>query len=86
MLIRGWRLNNKLKTTLPTHPQGKTFRLISFLVPVISRETLPLNGIAEFLVATRVATPEVTFTEFSKILPRFQFLQAGTHSSERPGL
>jgi hypothetical protein len=44
MLIRGWRLNKKLKTTLPTHPQGKTFRLISFLVPVISRETLPLRG------------------------------------------
>jgi hypothetical protein len=47
---------------------------------------LPLNGIAEFLVATRVKTPEVTFTEFSKILPWFQFLQAGTHSSERPVL
>jgi hypothetical protein len=43
MLIRGWRLNKKLKTTLPTHPAGKTFRLISFLVPVISRETLPLS-------------------------------------------
>ncbi len=51
MLIRGWRLNKKLKTTLPTHPSGKNFRFISFLVPVISRETLPLS---EFLRGIRV--------------------------------
>ncbi len=45
MLIKGWHLNKKLKMTLPTHPERKTFGLISFLVPVISRETLPLKDV-----------------------------------------
>jgi hypothetical protein len=62
MLIRGWRLNKKLKTTLPTHPSGKTFRLISFLVPVISRETLPLINVLSITCFPSLRYLDVTST------------------------
>ncbi len=58
MLIKEWQLNKKLKTTLPTHPERKTFGLISFLVPVISRETLPLKAV---LRQRKIRLPKLIF-------------------------
>jgi hypothetical protein len=39
------RLNKLRKTTLPTYPYRKTYRLIQFLTPVYSGETLPLKPV-----------------------------------------
>jgi hypothetical protein len=43
MQIKRWRPDENLKTTLPTHPYRKTFRLIPLWTPVNSRATLPLT-------------------------------------------
>jgi hypothetical protein len=36
------------KTTLPTHPERKTYRLIPLEIPFSSRETLPLMELHKF--------------------------------------